>query len=254
MRRSHRLRRQHLGGLQPLNLDILFEDEHLLAVCKPAKLLVHRGIGRDRDTLVDRLRDDYGMATVRIVHRLDRATSGVLLVAKSLEVAQALNLAFDERRIHKTYLALVRGEAAPSGVVDSPLSGAKKGEEKPAHTAFERLAVLATEPRVSSLVRVAPTTGRYQQIRRHLRRIDHPLIGDSNHGRPDLNRAFAVNYGLERLALHAESVRFQHPVSKRIQIITSALPSDLKIPFQRMGLPAAADDLPSFTDGQSKVP
>jgi tRNA pseudouridine65 synthase len=248
------VRGEHLGGVQPLSLDILFEDEHLLAVCKPAKLLVHRGIGRDRDTLVDRLRDDYSMATVRIVHRLDRATSGVLLVAKTLAVAQILNLAFDERRIVKTYLALVRGEADPSGVIDSPLSGAKKGEAKPAHTAFDRLAILTTEPRTSSLLRVAPTTGRYQQIRRHLRRIDHPLIGDSNHGRPDINRAFAANYGLDRLALHAESVRFKHPISKQLETVTAALPSDLKLPLQRMGLPASVGDLPSFANRQPKVP
>jgi tRNA pseudouridine65 synthase len=198
-------------------------------------LLVHRGIGRDLDTLVDRLRDVHGMETVRILHRLDRATSGVMLVAKSLAVAQALNIAFDERRIDKTYIALVRGETAPSGVVDSPLRGANKGDEKPAHTAFERLAVLVTEPRLSSLIRVVPSTGRYQQIRRHMRRINHPLIGDSTHGRPDLNRAFAANYGLDRLALHAESVRFCHPISGDDQAINAPLPSDFVGALRRMG-------------------
>jgi tRNA pseudouridine65 synthase len=173
---------------------------------------------------------------VHPVHRLDRGTSGALLFARTQEAAAWLGALFDEGLVKKRYLALVRGVAPEEGIVDHPIPRVENGPRVAALTAFRRLTQAPTEPRHVSLVEAFPASGRLHQVRRHLKHVNHPIIGDANYGKGDLNREMAARYGLERLALHAEGIvisAFQgHPEIT----IHSPLPKDLTDPFDRMGL------------------
>jgi tRNA pseudouridine65 synthase len=208
----------------------LYRDQHLLAVHKPAGLLVHR-------SPIDRHETEFALQYARAlndgghvypVHRLDRPTSGVLLFARDPATARALGQAMMAGQVQKTYLALVRGWAPEQGVVDHPLREEPedrrlKGQEQPvreALTLFRRLATteipVAIERYPSSrysLVELSPRTGRKHQLRRHMKHINHPIIGDANHGRGRHNRYFAERFGQGRLMLAAVSLAFPHPVS-----------------------------------------
>lgn len=204
----------------PPDLPLLHLDDTLLAVHKPAGLLVHPS-GLDAHaphTALELLEAQRG-ERLWPLHRLDKATSGVLLFARSADAARHWGLAFQEGRIAKHYLALVRGWPAPEGLIDHPLARDPElpstGQPQlPARTRFERLACLEWAFSVDghhptsryALVRVAPETGRRHQIRRHFKHIAHPLVGDSTHGKGAHNRAVAQWLGVSRLWLHARSV------------------------------------------------
>jgi tRNA pseudouridine65 synthase len=157
---------------------------------------------------------------VHLVHRLDRATSGCLLVALDRDTASLLGKTFMSREVGKDYLAICRGWPEPAFVVDHDLDGGPgKPEKKPAVTEFERLATaelaMASEQHPTSryaLLRCSPQTGRYRQIRRHLKHLSHHLIGDSSHGDGRHNRAFRM-LGVHRMLLHAWRLSFTHPHS-----------------------------------------
>src|SRR5690349_17443252 len=140
-------------------LPILYRDDALVVVNKPAGLAVHRGWAGERDVVMSRLRDQLG-AWVWPVHRLDRGASGALAFALSPASAAQLGAAFEARRVAKTYLALVRGVPAESGVIDHPLARASDGVRVPALTRFRRVAVYGRY----SLVEAAPESGRLHQI------------------------------------------------------------------------------------------
>jgi tRNA pseudouridine65 synthase len=158
-----------------------------------------------------RVRDALGKH-VYPVHRLDRGTSGTLVFALSAEVASALAKMFLEGDVHKTYVALVRSVPPPSGLIDHPLPPAEDRSEArvPARTAFVRLEVFGRY----SLVELAPETGRLHQIRRHLKHIACPIIGDVRYGKGEHNRLFREHFALHRMFLHASRIRFLHPVSR----------------------------------------
>ena len=219
------------------DLDVLHLDDHLLVLNKPSGLLVHRGWGRDDVTLIDLVKDYLDAPTAYPIHRLDRPTSGVVLFARDPQTARLLNDAFDDRRPHKTYLALVRGASPPDGTIDHPIPRREDGPRVPALSRYRTLITLHTEPRHTSLVEVHPETGRLHQVRRHLKHIHHPLIGDSNYGKGRLNRAFAERYGLQRLALHAAALTLTHPATGDPAAFTAPLPPDLLRPLALMGLP-----------------
>ncbi len=222
-----------------MSLSIIFEDDALLVVDKPSGLIVHRGMARDDVTMVDLVRD-YLDAPARPAHRLDRQTSGVLLFAKSSEAAAALRDAFDAGAVDKTYLALVRGvPKTAGGHIDHPIPRSEGGERVEAQTDWELIESAATEPRHVSLVRAHPRTGRFHQVRRHLKHIDHPILGDANYGKGKLNRAFREKYGLERLALHAAELVCVHPRTGESCNFTASVPADLAEPLSRMGLEVA---------------
>jgi tRNA pseudouridine65 synthase len=221
-------------------LRIIFQDEALLVLDKPSGLLVHRGWGRDRVTLLDQVLIYLGAETVHPIHRLDRATSGVILFALDPESARTLNDSFDAKRVSKRYLALVRGRAPEGGLIDHPIQRRENGPRVPAQTAFRTLHAVASEPRHTSLVEAAPLTGRAHQVRRHLKHINCPLIGDTNYGESKLNHAFADNYGLKRLALHSLSLRLQHPITGADLNFTAEPPPDLAEPLVAMGFPKTA--------------
>jgi tRNA pseudouridine65 synthase len=203
-------------------IEVLYEDDDLLAVNKPAGLLVHRSkIANDEtDFLLDRLAAQTA-ATLLLAHRLDRATSGVVLLAKSREVAGELGRLFMARDVTKRYLAVVRGWPEPDGVIDYPLPDVReRSPRKPALTRWRTLAT-ATLPialgrypeQRYALVEALPETGRYRQIRKHFHHVSHHIVGDTSHGRGDHNRLWRIHLGMHRMLLHAWRIEFAHPRS-----------------------------------------
>jgi len=208
----------------------LYRDQWLLAVHKPAGLLVHRSPIDKHETefALQYARALNGGEHVYPVHRLDRPTSGVLLFARDPDTARAVGQAMMAGEVEKTYLAMVRGWAPESGVIDHPLKDEPedrrlRGTEQPvreALTHYRRLATteipVAIERYPSSrysLVELYPKTGRKHQLRRHMKHINHPIIGDANHGRGRHNRYFAERFGEGRLMLAATRLSLSHPVS-----------------------------------------
>lgn len=218
---------------------ILFRDDYILAVDKPSGMLVHRGWGRDDIVLVDLVKEILDTRTVYPIHRIDRGTSGVVLFALSSDIAAQLQSSLQSGRIDKQYLALVRGVAPDSGVIDHPIPRRESGPRVHAQTMFRRLACAQTEPRHVSLVAAKPITGRLHQVRRHLKHLSHPIIGDANYGKGQLNREMAERYELRRLALHSQRLCFAHPITRATVDIRSPLPSDLTEPLVRMGFDRA---------------
>jgi len=216
--------------------DFLLVDADLGAVNKPSGLLVHRGWADDDDTALFRVRDALG-ERVFPVHRLDRGTSGVLLFARSSESAAALCKALEAGAMQKQYLALVRGEPPREGVIEHPIPKSEGGARVPATTRYRRIARSPVDR--CSLVLALPETGRLHQIRRHLRHLGHPLVGDVNYGSGEINRHYRAVYGLRRLALHAHALGFDHPRSGARVSLLAPLPDDLGEALASLGLPTA---------------
>ena len=200
-------------------LAVLYRDEHLAIVDKPAGLMVHdSALARgETDFAADRLRAQFGRQ-VFLVHRLDRATSGCLLLAFDRDTASALGKVLMSREVEKDYAAVCRGWPDDDFIVDHPLDGGPgKPLKKPATTAFERLATCELampsagfDTSRYALLRAHPHTGRFRQIRRHLKHVSHHLIGDTSHGDGRHNRAFRM-LGIHRMLLHAQRLAFMHP-------------------------------------------
>jgi 23S rRNA pseudouridine1911/1915/1917 synthase len=210
---------------------VAYEDEHLLVVDKPAGVVVHPARGHREGTLVQALAGRAAGGPDRwragIVHRLDRNTSGLLVVAKSDEVHRALRSMLSARRIEREYLALVRGRPpARSGTIDAPIGRDRRARarvstdtdaprEARTHFRVERALPAAT------LLRVRLETGRTHQIRVHLEAIGHPVAGDPDYGGASL-------YGLRRQFLHAARLAFDHPAGGDRVDVSSELPADLR--------------------------
>lgn len=227
------------GGLQPqpATTPVLFEDEHLLVVDKPAGLTVHPGAGARSGTLAGQLlslgaRGGDNPERPGIVHRLDRETSGLLLAARSEQAHAALQDAIRRRDVARHYLALVRGRPrSRTGRIDAPIGRDRRDptrrsldtdEPRDAVTHFE---VLETMP-VHALLEVRLETGRTHQIRVHLAAIDLPVSGDSQYGvKGDL--------GLERQFLHAHRMRFRHPMTGEEIDVSAELPDELAAALER---------------------
>jgi 23S rRNA pseudouridine1911/1915/1917 synthase len=209
---------------------IAYQDEHLMIVDKPAGVVVHPARGHRAGTLAQAL-SAHGVRggeawRAGIVHRLDRDTSGLLVVAKSTEVHRQLKALLAERRLHREYVALVAGHPeARTGTIDAPIGRHRhdrvlmsidtdEPREARTHFALERLLPTA------SLVRVTLETGRTHQIRVHMAAIGHPVCGDPQYGA-------AGEYGLERQFLHAARLAFTHPVTGEAVDVHSELPPDL---------------------------
>jgi len=185
---------------------ILYQDESCAVVDKPSGMIVHRGWANDDQDLMRLTRDALGRY-VYPLHRLDRGASGAVLFALDESAARTLNRAFAAGEIDKRYLALTRGHPPESGIVDHPIPRAPGEERVPAQTGYQRLGTFERY----ALVLALPKTGRLHQIRRHLKHLSCPLIGDVRYGKGEHNRWFREHYAFDRLALHAAALRFAHP-------------------------------------------
>ena len=222
-------------------LEILYQDEVLVAVNKPAGMLVHRSWLDRHETqfVMQTLRDQIGQR-VYPIHRLDRPTSGVLLFALNSEIANLLCRQFEQKQIEKQYLAVVRGYVTGHGEIDYPLkvqldkiadkfSQPDKAPQS-AVTFYEGLQTVEMPYGVGryatsrySLVRLIPQTGRKHQLRRHMKHIFHPILGDTQYGDLHQNRALMEHTGCARLLLHAEKLTFVHPLTQRPMTIQAGL-------------------------------
>jgi 23S rRNA pseudouridine1911/1915/1917 synthase len=214
---------------------VAYEDEHLLVVDKPAGVVVHPAPGHRGGTLAQALAGRAGggePGRTGIVHRLDRDTSGLLVVARGESVHRALRAQLAARRIEREYLALVEGRPpARAGTIEAPLGRDRRVRTRVSiDTRAPRAAVthfaLERALPTSTLLRVRLETGRTHQIRAHLLAIGHPVAGDPEYGRRGL-------FGLERQFLHAARLAFEHPVSGRRVDIRSPLPADLEAALRR---------------------
>jgi tRNA pseudouridine65 synthase len=183
---------------------ILHRDSRCVAVDKPAGVATHRGWADDDDALLQRVRDAVG-AYVYPVNRLDRGASGIVLFALDREAARAFAEAWEGAE--KTYLAITRGHPPEELVIDHAIPRAPGEERVPAVTRVRRLETFGRY----ALVEARPRTGRLHQIRRHLKHISCPIIGDVRYGKGEHNRIFREQHGLHRLALHCVGLAVAHP-------------------------------------------
>ncbi len=237
---------------QDIALEIVFEDDHLLVVDKPAGMVVHPAAGNFDGTLVNallhhcagRLSGIGGLARPGIVHRIDKDTSGLLVVAKTDRAHEGLAKQFAAHSIDRRYAAIVAGRPMPvSGKVDAPLARSsanrkkvaivEEGRGKRAVTHYR----LVTPLRSAALVECRLETGRTHQVRVHMASIGHPLLGDPVYGRsrPE-HRELLKRLNFERQALHAAALGFIHPVSKDNLSFESALPSDIQELFAALAV------------------
>jgi 23S rRNA pseudouridine1911/1915/1917 synthase len=229
---------------QDIALDIVFEDDHLLVVDKPAGLVVHPAAGNFDGTLVNallhycagRLSGIGGVARPGIVHRIDKDTSGLLAVAKTDVAHEGLAAQFARHSIHRLYTALVAGlPNPPAGSVDAPLARSSANRKKMAVVEEGRGKRAVTHYRLIRPLRAAAhvecrlETGRTHQVRVHMASIGHPLLGDPVYGRVRSEHREALKgLNFQRQALHAAELGFVHPVSKENLSFKSALPSDIQ--------------------------
>ena len=225
------------------NLEILYRDAYLIAINKPSGLLVHKSM-IDRHEIyfaMKMLRDQIG-AWVYPIHRLDKPTSGVLLFALDSHTAKLMSEQFKAHTIQKTYIAVARGYVAASGFIDHPLrekldkisdkDASKYKEAQEAQTVFKCLAQVELNATVGrydsvrySLVELKPKTGRKHQLRRHMKHINHHLLGDTKYGRGEHNKFIRREYDIHRLLLHAISLEIKHPYSDEEILIKAPLDS-----------------------------
>ena len=222
---------------------MLYVDAQLAVIDKPAGLMVHdsklaRG---ETDFAADRLREQFGKP-IFLIHRLDRATSGCLLLAFDKETASALGKTLMSQEVDKEYLAVCRGWPEESFTIDHALDGGPgKPEKKPAVTHFTRLATgelpvpsNGFETSRYALLRCRLETGRFRQIRRHLKHAFHHMVGDTSHGDGRHNLQFRMR-GVHRMLLHASRLSFAHPVSGECIAVMAPLDAEWRKAFALFG-------------------
>ena len=236
-------------------LNLLHHDADLVVIDKPPGLLVHRSQLDRHETrfAVQLLRDQIGQH-VWPVHRLDKGTSGVLLFALRPDVATTLSAQIQRGEVKRRYLAIVRGHPPSDGLIDHPLDtpadayeDLDHGEARTARTVFRRLADVELPVAVDryptsryALLALYPLSGRRHQLRRHLKHIAHPIIGDSTYGKGHHNRFFAKELGVGRMLLACTALAFRHPCNQRPLLITTTPGEGFSQLAQRFGWHAAA--------------
>ncbi|WP_267740427.1 pseudouridine synthase [Myroides injenensis] len=216
-------------------LEILYQDEYIVAINKPRDLLVHKSfIASDiQEYAIQILRDQIGQY-VYPVHRLDRKTSGVLLFALDKEILKQLNDDFATRKVEKTYIAIVRGYTQDIEDIDYALTN-DNGQLQDARTSYKTLqrvevAVPFGKHDTSrySLVEAYPETGRQHQLRKHFKHIFHPILGSRPHGCNKQNKLWLDRFGLGAMLLHGLSLKFEHPITKQEIILRATIDNEYR--------------------------
>jgi tRNA pseudouridine65 synthase len=233
---------------------VVYEDDCLMALDKPSGMLVHPSPIDRKETWVATQWIEVNLGWKPYsVHRLDKATSGLLLFAKSAEIAKKMSEIFEGRKVTKRYHAIVRGHVDNEGEIDYALkvkspfrSEQLLADQKPAQSAITQYKLLKNiELGIPvdrypvarySLVEVTPKTGRKHQIRRHFKHIFHPLVGDTSYGKSAHNRFFNTHFNIQRLLLAAIELEFEHPVSCESISIQCELAEELKQLYRELGL------------------
>lgn len=217
-------------------IKIFHEDDYCLVVSKPNNVLVHHAHHSrnkiDEASLLQLL-EKQGVDKCYPVHRLDRKTSGIILLAKKTEYVSQFQALFTDRKIEKTYYGIVRGFAPESRMIDSPVKGRDADVYKEAETHMKLLETVTLNIPVRpyhssrySLVELKPKTGRLHQLRIHMNKIAHPLINDPKYGDKNHNLMYEKEFGCEKLFLHAGSLEFIHPFTKSSLLIKADFPKD----------------------------
>lgn len=215
-------------------LPVLYRDQALIVVNKPSGLAAHRGYSSEHgDYVLTRVRDLVGQH-VFLAHRLDRATSGAIVLLLDSALVHPLQQAFDQGLVRKKYLALARGRLQDEQLVDYAIPRAE-GKDAPRVAAQTLLRPLALLESRYTLVEAEPLTGRYHQIRRHLKHLHHPIVGDTTYGDGKQNRYARERFGLMRLFLHASELVFPHPVTQQPVEVRAPLPEELERTLQALG-------------------
>ena len=232
-----------------IKISVIYEDDDIIVIDKAAGIVVHPSDtgGHSEYSIVnavlyhcgDALKGISGELRPGIVHRLDKDTSGVLIVAKSDDAMQSLMKQFSERTVSKEYIALVKGRIVPDhAIIDSPIGRSTKDRKKmaitdEAHgrnsvTEYSTEQVYEDNTGSYSLVRAFPKTGRTHQIRVHLNAVGYPVVGDIQYGDTETNRHFSEKYRLKRQFLHAAKLTINHPVTGKKLSFESKLPKELQ--------------------------
>jgi 23S rRNA pseudouridine1911/1915/1917 synthase len=224
--------------------EIIFEDSALLVIDKPAGLVVHPAPGHRTGTLLDWLRAHLGPKVLKVftdperlglIHRLDKDTSGILVIAKTIPAQIAVARQFHDRLVQKTYVSFVEGTpSAKKGVIDAPVGRSRKTPTRMAVASDGKASETAFEVKESfgevSLVSLQPKTGRTHQIRVHLSAIGHPIIGDRTYGAKSI---WHESYGIKRPLLHAERLKIHHPDTGKMLDVEAPWPEDFKAAHRR---------------------
>ena len=218
-----------------MTFDILYHDTYLIAINKPSGYFVHKTAldYQAKEIVLPLLRDQIGHR-VYPVHRLDRKTHGVLLFALDTDTQRTMNAAFQEWRVLKEYLAIVRGYTVPEGSIDYDLTN-DRNQLQHALTRYKTLAHSEINYQSHkdhatsrySLVSLSPHTGRQHQLRKHMSHIFHPIVGDRPHGCNKQNRFFLQTFQMQDLMLFAKSIQFSHPITDQIIVIEGKISSEM---------------------------
>ncbi|CAL2077997.1 Pseudouridine synthase [Tenacibaculum sp. 190524A02b] len=219
-----------------MKVEIIYQDEYFICVTKPNNVVVHhahhsRNVA-DEKSLLQLLLDQTGNKLYPI-HRLDRKTSGIILLCKDKKFVSKFQQLFTQNQIEKAYLGVVRGHAPDKLIMDSPVKGRDAKIHKEAETELNTLQTITLNIPVKpydtsrySLVKLTPKTGRLHQLRIHTNKISHPLIGDPKYGDKNHNLMFIKEFSYENLFLHAYKLIFKHPFTNEELVLKSSLPED----------------------------
>ena len=226
-----------------MSLEIIFEDEYILCVNKPNNVVVHHAhLSRnvaDEDSLLQLIEAQKALK-VYPIHRLDRKTSGIILLAKNKEYVAEFQSLFTNNTIQKTYYGVVRGFSPESKIIDSPVKGRDAKVHKDALTKLKTLAKVTLNIPVKpyessrySLVELLPKTGRMHQLRVHMNKISHPLIGDAKYGDKNHDLMYEHQFGFNNLFLHAGQLEFTHPFTNKKKVLKATFSKDWLSLFEK---------------------
>lgn len=219
-----------------MKLEVIFEDEYFICVSKPNNVLVHHAYHSrnvaDEESLLQLIKNETDLK-VYPIHRLDRKTSGVILLAKQKEFVSKFQELFTNNKIQKIYFGVVRGFSPDTKTIDSPVKGRDANVHKEALTYLKTINNITLNIPVKpydssrySLIELLPQTGRMHQLRVHTNKISHPLIGDPKYGDKNHNIMFEDNFGFKNLFLHAGKLEFSHPFTSEKMILKATFPKD----------------------------